>query len=89
MYVPTRRLAAAVLVTAPVWWLAAIGSSFAFVVAPVLLGVLAIAALADALAIPGRRSVTVIRSFPASVGRAGCGDRDVRGIGAVAVPRGG
>jgi uncharacterized protein (DUF58 family) len=68
MYVPTRRLAAAVLVTAPAWWLAAIGSSFAFVVAPVLLGALAIAALADALAIPGRRSVTVVRSFPASVG---------------------
>jgi uncharacterized protein (DUF58 family) len=68
MYVPTRRLAGAVLVTAPAWWLAAIGSSFAIVVAPVVIAVLAIAALADALAIPGRRSVTVARSFPASVG---------------------
>jgi len=68
MYVPTRRLAAVVLVTAPAWWLAAIGSSFAFVVAPVVIAVLAIATLADALAIPGRRSVTVARTFPASVG---------------------
>jgi uncharacterized protein (DUF58 family) len=67
MYVPTRRLAAAVLVTAPAWWLAAVGSSFAFV-APVVIAVLAIVVLADALAIPGRRSVTVARSFPASVG---------------------
>ncbi len=68
MYVPTRRLAAVVLVTAPAWWLAAIASPAASVAAPVVIAVLAIAVLADALAIPGRRSVTVTREFPASVG---------------------
>jgi uncharacterized protein (DUF58 family) len=68
MYVPTKRLAAVVLVTAPAWWLAAIGSPVAFGIAPVVLAVLAIAVLADGLAIPGRRSVTVTRAFPTSVG---------------------
>jgi uncharacterized protein (DUF58 family) len=68
MYVPTKRLAAVVLVTAPAWWLAAIGSPAAFGAAPVVIAVLAIAVLADALAIPGRRSVSVARAFPASVG---------------------
>jgi uncharacterized protein (DUF58 family) len=68
MYVPTRRLAAVVLVTAPAWWLAASGLPAAVIVAPVVIAAIAIAALADALAIPGRRSVAVTRAFPASVG---------------------
>jgi uncharacterized protein (DUF58 family) len=68
MYVPTKRLAAIVLVTAPAWWLAAIGSPAAFGIAPAVIAVLAIAVLADGLAIPGRRSVTVTRTFPVSVG---------------------
>jgi uncharacterized protein (DUF58 family) len=67
MYVPTRRLAAVVLVTAPAWWLAATGSAGALI-APVVIAAIAAAALADALAIPGRRSVTVTRAFPASAG---------------------
>ena len=77
MYVPTRRLAAVVLVTAPAWWLAAIASPAAFVAAPVVIAVLVIAVLANALAIPGRRSVTVTRVFPASVGVRDVVDRHV------------
>ncbi len=68
MYMPTRRLAALVLVTAPAWWLAATGWSLALIVAPAVIAAIVIAGLANALAIPGRRSVTVTRAFPTSVG---------------------
>jgi uncharacterized protein (DUF58 family) len=68
MYMPTRRLAAVVLVTAPVWWLTAVGLPYAVAVAFGTMAVVALAALADALGIPGRSAVTVERAFPSTIG---------------------
>ena len=68
MYMPTRRLAAVVLVTAPVWWLPAIGIPHAVIVASVVMAVVALAALADALGIPAQSEVPLERSFPSTVG---------------------
>jgi len=68
MYIPTRRLAAVVLVTAPVWWLAAFSVPHAVVAVWVTVVAVALAALGDALGIPGRSALRVERTMPSSVG---------------------
>jgi uncharacterized protein (DUF58 family) len=65
-YAPTPRLAAALALAAPVWLLSS--STTGQLIAVAMVAVIAMAALADALRIPGSRYVTVTRSFPASIG---------------------
>jgi uncharacterized protein (DUF58 family) len=64
-FVPTRRLARVVLVTSPLWLLT--GTTWG-VVPLVVLGVLALACIADAALTPGRRALGVERDMPGAVG---------------------
>jgi len=65
-YAPTPRLAAAVALVAPVWIFSSntVGQAIAASTAALI----AMAALADALRIPGSRYIRLTRSFPASIG---------------------
>jgi uncharacterized protein (DUF58 family) len=65
-FLPTRRLAAAVALAAPVWLLAVVPGGAA--VAAAVVALLALAALADALLLPSAREVTVERAFPETIG---------------------
>jgi uncharacterized protein (DUF58 family) len=68
-FVPTRGLARAVLITSPLWLLpAAIAAPWATAIPLIALGVLALACLADAALIPGRRSLVVERTLPLAIG---------------------
>jgi uncharacterized protein (DUF58 family) len=69
MFVATRRLAGAVLATAPLWLLAAIpGLRQGAIVAAIADAAVAIAALVDAAFIPSRARLRVDRDLPPSVG---------------------
>ncbi|MGH7718963.1 MAG: DUF58 domain-containing protein [Gemmatimonadaceae bacterium] len=63
---PTRRLAALVLATAPLWLLS--GSTAGAAVAAAISTLVALAALGDTLATPSRNDVQVERELPPSVG---------------------
>lgn len=65
-YLPTRRLATAVALTAPLWLLSGTGAGLA-VAALGTAAVLAVAVL-DALLAPSRGEVRLTRTFPATVG---------------------
>jgi uncharacterized protein (DUF58 family) len=68
-FVPTRRLARAVLATSPLWLLpAVIAAPWAPAVPLIALSVLALACLADAALIPGRKSLEVERALQAAIG---------------------
>jgi uncharacterized protein (DUF58 family) len=68
-FVPTPRLARAVLLTSPLWLVpAAVHAPRAAAVPLIALGLLALAALADAALTPGRRALTVERMLPAAIG---------------------
>lgn len=65
-YAPTPRLAALVALAAPIWIFSA--NATGQVVATALVALIAIAALVDALRIPGTRYITLERIFPLTVG---------------------
>ncbi|MGI8766942.1 MAG: DUF58 domain-containing protein [Gemmatimonadaceae bacterium] len=65
-YAPTRRLAVVVLLVSPVWLLS--GSAAGHSVAAVTVAVTVLAALIDALRIPGAASVSLTRAAPGTVG---------------------
>jgi len=65
-YAPTPRLALVVAITAPVWIFSS--STAGQVVATAVAAIVAIAALVDALRIPGARYVALTRDFPATIG---------------------
>ena len=65
-YHPTRRLALAVLLLAPLWILTAFPWGWTVAIAGLVL--LALAALADALALPAARDLAVDRELPPTIG---------------------
>jgi uncharacterized protein (DUF58 family) len=65
-YAPTPRLALLVALVAPVWMFSA--STTGQALATGVIALIAIAALADALRIPGSRHITLDRAFPATIG---------------------
>ena len=65
-YAPTPKLALVLAIAAPVWLFSY--STTGQVIATAVVALIAIAALADALRIPGSHYVTLRRDFPATVG---------------------
>jgi uncharacterized protein (DUF58 family) len=65
-YAPTPRLALVIAIAAPVW-IFSFGTA-GQVVATAIAAIIVIAALADALRIPGARYVGLARDFPAAIG---------------------
>lgn len=66
-YHPARRLAAAVVLLAPLWLLTAFGARWS-IAAVAALGILAVAVIADALALPAARDLSVVRVLPPTIG---------------------
>ena len=64
--IPTRRLAAAAALTAPVWLLSS--TTTGFTIASAVSALVLVAAIGDALALPGRRQLQLRRQVPASLG---------------------
>jgi uncharacterized protein (DUF58 family) len=65
-FVPTRRLAALVLLLAPAWLLS--GAAWGFALAVAATAALVVAALSDAVRAPGTDGLTVARELPTDVG---------------------
>lgn len=65
-YAPTPRLALVVAIAAPVWIFSY--STTGQTIATAVVALLVIAALADALRIPGARYVALVRDFPSTIG---------------------
>lgn len=64
-FAPTRRLALVVLVASPVWLLS--GSAVGEGIAALVTSAVALAALVDALGIPGRDSLELVRDVPVRI----------------------
>src|SRR5688572_1662930 len=64
--IPTRRFAAVLAATAPVWLLS--GDATGLAIAAIVSGLAILAAIGDALAIPGARQLRVRRNLPPSIG---------------------
>ncbi|HEX2778255.1 MAG TPA: DUF58 domain-containing protein [Gemmatimonadaceae bacterium] len=75
-YHPTRRLAAALVLLSPLWLLTAF--RWGWVVALGALGLLLLAALADALALPAARDLAVDRELPPTIGVGDSAEGEVR-----------
>jgi uncharacterized protein (DUF58 family) len=66
-YHPTRKLAVAVVLLSPLWLLTAFDAEW-WIAAVAALGILAVAVITDALALPAARDLSVVRELPPTIG---------------------